>query len=68
MLRHMFFVVDENWKEVHGELLGELNDFTSFNKASAAARKLSKRVPGRFSVSCCVPGEMYENGKNLGVL
>lgn len=75
MLRHMFFIVDENWNEVNGELLGELNDFTSFNKASAAARKLSKRAPGRFSVACCsltgarfVPGGVYENGKNLGVL
>lgn len=68
MLMHMFFVVDENQNEVHGELLGEPNDFKSFTAASMAARKLSKRVPGRFSVSCCVPCEVYENGKNLGVL
>lgn len=68
MLMHMFYVANEKGEEVHGELLGEMNDFTSFKAASKAARELSKRVPGRFFVSCCVPGEMYENGKNLGVL
>lgn len=58
-----FYVCDENHNEIHGEKYGFVNDFTSFTKASAWAKKVSKIENGRFSVDVCVPCTMYEGGK-----
>jgi hypothetical protein len=63
MMLHEFYVCNEDFRELSREELGQINGFTSFRKASAAARKHSMTHAGRFSVGVCVPGTMYENGR-----
>lgn len=60
----MFFIADENGKEI--TLDGDsYNFFASFKAAKIAAIKYSKNHTGKYFVSCCVPGTMYENGKEV---
>lgn len=63
MIYHTFYVMSDDGKQISDTALGQINDFTSFARASSAARKYSKNNHGCYTVGVAVPSTIYENGK-----
>lgn len=61
----MFFVTDFSGKQISDEILGEINDFTNYRAARFACIKFSKKNPGQYKVDVCIPGNIFENGKEF---